>query len=585
MLLSLIIALAILLSLPKLGQLVRSAFVHHSRANWFFDAYLGTVISAVFYLIILKANLWPVLMVLVWMVPWFFKSQYTGQRAEFFAVALLFLIIGLPLIIQGLLMAKNADFALQFYNVDTPFTLMLAQSFQAGSGYPPALLENEGVQMMYHYGYHAFLALLSDAVQQKVHVVHALMLMPWLFFLTIGLTFQFIKVLARQSVWLTAAGVLLLWFGYQQYAFNYFNPQTLKNLLLLPGRYHAVYPYGPSILGLGLLLLILWLMRLKTARAYVLAIGLVAILPLVKIPYAPLAGIGFGLTMLYVAIHEKKWVYLMYPAAALAAMLFFYFLFAHTQTESPQLTFWQPSPISKDFIFSVVLGAGVLLVIKYIVGDAFEWQNHLWVLFFLIPLPMLYLTVHIDSVNAWQVITEIPFLLWLFVSAITFQHIKYFSPKQRRLSLVAGVLFVALPFLNLCFYSAILIVNPARGHEYCNNQMLAATLRQIPIKGTLLATNDLRYPAENFKRDRNQFQFSALYGHQIKVSNLSYLVTPDFIEKGVAFQAALPKVAPTESDRDFLRKAGVTHFVLAQYDSSVASFPVSSYVVYKINMR
>ena len=55
----------------------------------------------------------------------------------------------------------------------------------------------------------------------------------------------------------------------------------------------------------------------------------------------------------------------------------------------------------------------------------------------------------------------------------------------------------------------VVIVEPNRGHEYVDNRMVADALDQIPLDGTLSATNDLRYPADDFRRSNRQFQLAA----------------------------------------------------------------------------
>jgi hypothetical protein len=60
------------------------------------------------------------------------------------------------------------------------------------------------------------------------------------------------------------------------------------------------------------------------------------------------------------------------------------------------------------------------------------------------------------------------------------------------------------------------------GHEYVNDTPLAECLRKIPVAGTLLVTNDLRYPANNFWRSMMQMQIPGIFGHRMYAGNLRW---------------------------------------------------------------
>ena len=68
----------------------------------------------------------------------------------------------------------------------------------------------------------------------------------------------------------------------------------------------------------------------------------------------------------------------------------------------------------------------------------------------------------------------------------------------------------------------VLITDPAEGHEFVDNHALAEALAVIPTEGTIIVTNDLRYPAQGFNRDDRQMQIPALFGHQAFGANFVY---------------------------------------------------------------
>ena len=128
-----------------------------------------------------------------------------------------------------------------------------------------------------------------------------------------------------------------------------------------------------------------------------------------------------------------------------------------------------------------------------------------------------------------------------------------------------------------------LIQSPLNGGESVSNIMLASALKDIPVRGTLLATNDLRYPANHFHRPEAQMQFSALFGHQMYVSNLHYLVPPGFGMHAKEFIAKLPPKLFDIKDAEFLKSRGITHYIQAICDSSKTEIPVMSYRVFNVN--
>jgi hypothetical protein len=91
-----------------------------------------------------------------------------------------------------------------------------------------------------------------------------------------------------------------------------------------------------------------------------------------------------------------------------------------------------------------------------------------------------------------------------------------------------GALIVAMipGLVSLVGHTYILLTEPAKGHEYVSNARIGEVLSKIPTQGTLIVTNDLRYPAENYKRKGRQFQFAGIFGHQNLMTNIAYVGVP-----------------------------------------------------------
>ncbi len=352
--------------------------------------------------------------------------------------------------------------------------------------------------------------------------------------------------------------------------------------MTLPGRYSALYPLGPSTFEPLFLLAIFWFLKLKTHRAFIFATVLLVLIPLFKIPLAPLAGLGFALAILYYAWLQKKPTLLFYPMAAALGMFVIFKTFSASISVAPVIKLLQASHVQKDHWFSLAVPLIVLFAVHFFTGKRLLRKENVMLFAFILPLPVLLLFINIDDVNTWQLISNAPFVGWFMAVLLLVSGLQLMLPVYKKALFGLAVLAILLPLANAAYYVNKLFVNPEFGHEFCDNKLLASALKKIPVKGSVLATNDLRYPAENFLRDGNQFQFSTLFGHQMKVSNMSYLITPEFLKYALHFQSKMPKKAPTGTEYQFLKNEGVTHFVLALSDSTKTGNPVVAYKIFSI---
>jgi len=106
------------------------------------------------------------------------------------------------------------------------------------------------------------------------------------------------------------------------------------------------------------------------------------------------------------------------------------------------------------------------------------------------------------------------------------------------------------------------IIHRDHGEQAMDNGDLTAALAVIPIAGSVIVTNDLRSPAENYKRPDRQTQVPAIFGHQC------FLITP-------AYDLALPDIEVKKAAQELLqaptwspdiaanvRRYGWTHFLV-----------------------
>ena len=126
-----------------------------------------------------------------------------------------------------------------------------------------------------------------------------------------------------------------------------------------------------------------------------------------------------------------------------------------------------------------------------------------------------------------------------------------------------GVIII-VTCVSLFYYTYLLFKKRDQTHEYANNISIAEALKQIPVNNTLLVTNDLRYPANNFQRDNKQFQLSAIWGHQCLASS-KYFITKeseDNFIKGIKINQLLQQSNWSDSLTNLLSQKNVTHLLI-----------------------
>jgi hypothetical protein len=153
-----------------------------------------------------------------------------------------------------------------------------------------------------------------------------------------------------------------------------------------------------------------------------------------------------------------------------------------------------------------------------------------------------------------QILHSVPFLLHAFALSLASWRWGRLGRPRRAAVLLTMALAIVPVATAAARYSVLLLRNPENGHEFVDNRSLAEALAVIPTRGTIIVTNDLRYPAQNFARDDRQMQIPALFGHQAFAVNYAYEVVPSSRERR-ELQRLLQQ--PEWSDR--ILEAGRTH--------------------------
>jgi hypothetical protein len=134
--------------------------------------------------------------------------------------------------------------------------------------------------------------------------------------------------------------------------------------------------------------------------------------------------------------------------------------------------------------------------------------------------------------------------------------------RSLRATIVGIWVVCALPSVaHRIYYSGLLLWTPQLGHEYADNRALIEVLKAIPVGGSVIAANDLRYPADDYARDNLQVQYTALFGHHFYLTNLAYERSPD-VDRRRELQAKLREPVWSPDLEKIAHREGWTHLLI-----------------------
>ncbi len=160
-----------------------------------------------------------------------------------------------------------------------------------------------------------------------------------------------------------------------------------------------------------------------------------------------------------------------------------------------------------------------------------------------------------------QVMLPVPLLLHAFALSVVARRWTRLGVGFRAIVITVVLMAVLPPAYVAACYARVLVLTPESGHEFADNRSLAEALAVIPTKGTLIVTNDLRYPAEGFWRDNRQMQIPALFGHQAFAVNYVYEAYV-FSEKRRGLQRLLQSEQWTPAIEQAARTNRWTHLLI-----------------------
>ena len=497
-----------------------------------------------------------------------------------------------PPVIAALRMAPGT-YPPVFFNVDVPYFVEQVHALTAADGFPPESLSVAGGRRPYHFGLHAVAAVMARGAGIAPHHAVFLILVPLLAVGILAAAVVLARAIGPAVPRLMAVPLLLVTIPTLWYEFSQAVVSTLRDTLAegtfdpvesLSGKWElwGVSPNIQNFAAQFILLASLGAVANAPTMGWRLASFLIGSAIIFKSPLGVAIVAGFTLAQAYRAAAERSLRPLM-PIAAVA--LVFGVVYGAFWIVSPvkgelRTTVWPLFHVAyleshgglRWFVYDLVwLLLPALVVLSVRVKDKDTQSLPLLIVAFA---PLLVVNVlrledqrrglGISSMNEddWrQIILPMPLLLHAFVLSIIGRRWVQLGMALRAVVAVFVLLAVAPSVVMATRYANVLIDAPERAHEFVDNRALGEALASIPTTGTLLVTNDLRYPADGFDRDDLQMQIPSLFGHHAFAVNYMYEAYP-FSPERRTLQQLLVAGEWTAAITEAARLHGWTHLVI-----------------------
>ena len=533
-----------------------------------------------------------------------------------------------PVIAGALLMAPG-PFPARFFNVDTPFRLVHVRELLRGSAFPPASLSNADVSSANHYGGPAASAAIGTASGLPAHTALFGVTLPvamlGLFSATLLMTRRIVRkgsltlrvavLLMLLTTWLWPlpefADVLRRAFStasvapVRDFAAHVWrDPQSFNNLFE-----DATHLFGRTLFLLACMPLVAPSSRTLWAGAYA-----VVLLGQVKTGHALIAGIALGVAGTLEALRTRRWSPVLPPLMAAAGTL------ALIRLGRVDNLFWltfEPGWMVRhfpdvtvrhvlSFVWIVGFPAASCLIAGVARTDVREVARRA-------SAPLLAacsIYLFFNLVGAWSSgrswlpgVPRVSGPFDAFLEPLLQMHTLFgviggiiltvlWGARRRRTqwAILATIAILTVPaMLHRVRGTVLMLTAPELAHEHVDNRQIAAALAAIPVQGSIVASNDLRYPANDYARDLTQYQIPAVMGHQA-FALPGYDRYTGWDERVLLQRALAQPTVPCETLEELARR-GVTHILLHTKWSHPASLPLAktyqgvAYVVYELGSQ
>lgn len=529
-------------------------------------------------------------------------------RAALVALGLGALAMG-PAVIYAVEMGRG-EYPAAFFNIDNAYHLSQVRSILQDPTYPPRSLVVDGERRLYQYGAQSSAALLSSVSGLPAHTAY------------FGVLFPIYKLGAVAAAWRLACALLPaipFWIAAGSMALLFRFPLDGSPLHALADLLAGHAPRAVNVAPLdhvpthfGLLSAVLLTAALARPSARSLqraAYGALALLPLFRMSFFLGLGAAFGAWSAAASARDRSLRPLVPGVLILgAAIVMLHALQLTTGDTAGGLTLaplshlhqltapiaarirealaLSPAPaaiaalwrtaVSQAAAFHWLLVAAIAALVIRSPGP--RWAA--WLSTVLAPVVLVntlaYTRGTLDTAatrtNLHSAFNLVPFLTLGAVLALA-AHAPRLAGARRRLVLDVLAAYVAILAIWQAAAAVTLLARPDRGYEYVDNRPLADVLRRIPTQSSVVVTNDLHYPADNYVRDNVQVQIPAIFGHRayiVDAVNDRYASTAARLER----QRRLCAPAWDPEIGALARREGWTHFLVKRDRPHPADIPL-----------
>jgi hypothetical protein len=470
-----------------------------------------------------------------------------------------------------------------FFHGDSAYHLGLVRGLLQDPAFPPQSLSYAGGFPYYHYGPLAMAAVLCRFTGVPAHASLFLVLQPMLIAGTAAAAWNFARERRGAIPFVAALGLMLIAVGHAASQRPPYVDLAKGLMAWLRGGDGMIANLGnaltvnlhntTSLFGaFAVTLVILCLSGPRRAGREGLAAFMTGITIIFRAPYFLALGAGFGAWSLWRAASGRRLTPLIAPAAALLIALAIYFGVGFgnsgVRLAFDPFTLGNLAEIGRRFLRSLTVLAPGLLVLALSWRRQFPAAAATWLIFAAAAMGLLLLfnlyqeDGRPEGDNFTQLLNILPAVLAAFTIEVLADRWPDLTAGAHRITMAILALIVAPHVLRWVWLALLVTFHPPAGYEYVDNRPLAAALQTIPVQGSLLVTNDLRYPANDWKRADRAMQFPALFGHLNFLINPTYEGHyPNLAERRAAI-APLQQAVWDPAILDNAKRYGWTHFVV-----------------------
>ena len=423
----------------------------------------------------------------------------------------------MPSIVAALLMSEG-DYPKYFFNVDSPYHFSQAIALYLNQVYPPESLNNLGVKFNYHYG-----TQLAAAELARLGITPNKAYFGVLFFGFLLSTAGCLAGLIIKSGW--PRFFLVVFIPLSSTFFVYSEWTSFESLVGIES-FNGGFPHLSTVATTYAIVFFLYIYLTKTSN---ISFGITAaILPaltlLFKSPHFFIfAFFYFGILVKLVILGQYRRINVIFDLIFILAFWSIIFYVSNGNSQFIYIGFMDKLQL-KDIAPSILFFGLPIILLSFSIDKItaiklMPFGFSIAGILIMYSSFDLYISGNKDP-NIRQILTPLPFIYsGLFLAAIG-------EIKMSRFWL--GVMLTPITILAILFgfnriYNYKVIDENSRNwHEFVDNMSLAECLKIIPVKGSVIVTNDLTYPADNYARPMMQMQIPAIYGHQMYAGNAKW---------------------------------------------------------------